>query len=88
MLSKLKPSIFFIEETKCKDAGKLKFENYIVFELVRQKREGGGLAIGCAKELQPVWVREGGDYVEAMSIEVFVKNMQIRCCIAYGCQEN
>ena len=88
MLAKLNPSIFFIEESKYKTAGKLKFENYIVFELVRQNKEGGGLAIGCCKELQPVWVREGNDYVEALSVEIIVQNMSIRCCVAYGCQEN
>ena len=88
VLAKLKPSVFFIEETKYKNDGKVKFKNYIIFELIRQNREGGGLAIGCAKELQPVWVREGNDFVEALSVEIFVKSMTIRCCIAYGCQEN
>ena len=38
--------------------------------------------------MQPVWVREGNDFVEALSVEIFVKSMTIRCCIAYGCQEN
>ena len=55
-----------------RNAGKLKLENYIVFELIRQDREGGGLAIGCAKDLQPVWVREGNDYVEALSILFYI----------------
>ena len=81
VLAKLNPSIFFIEESKYRNAGKLKFDNYIVFELIRQNREGGGLAIGCAKELQPVWVREGDDYVEALSVEIFVRKMTIRCCV-------
>ena len=30
-LNKLKPGVFFIEETKMKDEGKLKFENYDIF---------------------------------------------------------
>ena len=88
VLAKLNPSIFFIEESKYRNAGNLKLENYIVFELIRQDREGGGLAIGCAKDLQPVWVREGNDYVEALSVEIFVQKMSIRCCVAYGCQES
>ena len=88
VLSELKPSIFFVEETKYKEAGKIKFENYIVFELVRKNKDGGGLAIGCETELQPVWLREGDDTVEALSVEIFVKKMKIRCCIAYGPQEN
>ena len=88
VLSELNPSVFLIEETKFKDIGKLKLQNYITFELVRQSRDGGGgLALGCAKELQPAWVREGDDQVEALSVDIFVKSMKIRCCVAYGCQE-
>ena len=33
-------------------------------------------------------MREGDDKVEALSVDIFVKNFQIRCCVAYGCQEN
>ena len=44
--------------------------------------------MGCLKELNPVWVREGSDLVEALSVEIFIKNMKIRCCVAYGPQEN
>ena len=57
-LNKLNPGVFFIEETKMKDEGKMKFENYDVFELTRESKDGGGgLAIGCIKELQATWVR-------------------------------
>ena len=35
-----------------------------------------------------MWVREGADNVEALSVEIFVKKMTIRCVVAYGCQEN
>ena len=87
VLSELKPSVFFIQETKFKTEGKLKLDNYSVFELIRKNREGGGLAIGCANSLKPAWVREGDDDVEALSVDIFVEGMQIRCCVAYGCQE-
>ena len=89
ILSQLKPSVFFIEETKMKETGKLKFENFDVFELVRESQNGGGgLALGCVKDLQAAWVREGDDVVEALSVDIFVKKKKIRCCIAYGCQES
>ena len=78
--------MFFIEETELKDAGKVKFDNYLVFE--KNKEKDGGIAIGCIEELNPVWVKEGEEDVEALSIEVFVKKMKIRCCVAYGFQEN
>ena len=32
-------------------------------------------------------MRDGDDQVEALSVEIFLKNMKIRCCNAYGCQE-
>ena len=88
VLFELKPSVFFIEETKYTDSGKFKFENYEIFELVRTNREGGGLAIGCSKDLHPAWVREGNDMVEALSVDIFLNNLKIRCCAAYGCQES
>ena len=89
VLNGLNPSVFFIEETKIKVPGRLKFENYDVFELVRESQDGGGgLAIGCLKDLQAVWVRAGDDEVEALSVDIFVKNKKIRCCVAYGCQES
>ena len=59
-----------------------------IFEHLRVNSRWGGLAIGCLEELKPVWVRDGGDSVEAMSIEVSIKDIKIRCCAAYGCQEN
>ena len=89
VIKELMPSVFFLEETKYKDTGRLKLANYDIFELVRESRDGGGgLALGCLKELQPAWVREGDDQVEALSVEICLKDLKIRCCVAYGCQEN
>ena len=88
VLTELKPSVFFVEESKLKEEGKIKLENYVVFELVRETKEGGGLMLGCVKELKPALVRKGNDDVEAMSVDIFVKSMKIRCVVAYGCQEN
>ena len=80
--------MFFIQETKLKEEGKIKMENYIIFEKLRSTRQnGGGLAIGCKPEFNPIWVREGGTDVETLSINFFMKNMKIRCCTGYGCQE-
>ena len=72
-----------------KIAGKLELENYLIFELVRKNQDGGGgLALGCEKSLKPAWVREGEEDVEALSVDIFVQGMKIRCCAAYGCQES
>ena len=89
VLSDLRPSVFFVEETKFKDEGRLKVNSYVIFEHVRETRDGGGgIALGCIKELNPVLISKGSDGVEAMSVEIFVKSMKIRCCVAYGSQEN
>ena len=90
VIHELKPSVFFAQETKFKEEGQIKLgDEYIVYEKVRKnERGGGGLAIGCLKELSPCWVSEGADNVEAISINIFLKNMKIRCCTAYGPQEN
>ena len=33
-------------------------------------------------------MRDGGDIAEALSVEIFVRKMKIRCCVGYGVQEN
>ena len=88
ILLELKPSVFFVQETKLRNEGRLKLENYQMFELIRKNRDGGGLAIGCDKRLKPTWVREGNDNIEALSVDIFVAKKKIRCCVAYGCQES
>ena len=88
VLNELQPSAFFVEETKLKEAGKIKLDNYIIFEKVRKDgNNGGGIAFGCLPELKPVWLREGEDPVEALSVQIFVGKLKIRCCVAYGFQE-
>ena len=87
VISELKPSAFFLQETKFNEVGKLKHKNHIIFEKVRKDRDGGGLAFGCIPDLTPAFVREGEDSVEALSVQIFVKKLKIRCCLAYGCQE-
>ena len=93
LISDLQPSLFFVEETKFQPPGKLKLDKYTIFEWNRKSsgghdQAGGGLALGCLSELQPVWVRDGGEEVEALSINIFLKKITIRCVVAYGCQES
>ena len=44
--------------------------------------------MGCIKELKPVLAHRGSDDVEAMSVDIFLKAVKIRCVVVYGCQEN
>ena len=89
VIKELNPSVFSVQETKMKEEGKIKIENYVIFEKIRKKKEnGGGIAIGCKESLNPVWVREGPEDVETLSIELFLKKFKIRFSTGYGFQEN
>ena len=90
VIEELKPSVIFAQETKYKEEGQLKLgDEYIVYEQVRKgEKGGGGLALCCLKELNPCLVSEGKDCVEAISVDIYLNNMKIRCCTAYGPQEN
>ena len=69
MLKDLQPSIFFVEETKMRRQGRIKTKNsekYVIYELIKIARAGGGLAIGVVKELNPTWVSEGDDMTEIL----------------------
>ena len=85
VLEDLKPSLFFVQETKYSTKGRLNFDkNFKVYELLRKNRSGGGLALGCHKSLQPAWANEGDDMMEFLSIYIHLKNIKIGCCMAYG----
>ena len=89
VINNLKPALFFIEESKFKEEGKFKLENFSIFELTRESRDGGGgLAIGCIKELKPVLARKGNDSIEALTIDISLQKMKIKCVVGYGPQEN
>ena len=90
VLESLKPTVFFIEETKLRKQGSIKTEetkHYQIFELNRKDKQGGGLAIGALDGVNPVWIREGSDDVEILVIEISVKDLKIRCICGYGPQE-
>ena len=89
-INELQVSVFCLQENHLSREGKLKFENsdnYQIYEKVRQTKSGGGLAIGVLNDLNPVWVGEGENKVEAISVQVSVKEMNVRIVNAYGPQE-
>ena len=91
LLANLQPSVFFVQETKFKRNGKLKSENtskYHIYERIRKDKTGGGIAIGISKELDPVWIREGKDNIELLTVEINLSGFQVRCVCGYGPQEN
>ena len=90
MLADVSPSVFFLEETKSRRVGKIKTahcDKFQIFELVRKNGGGGGLALGANQNLNPTWLGEGNDDVEWLAVQITVRDMNIKCVVAYGPQE-
>ena len=82
------PSILSLQETKFQVAGKHNLDGYVTYEHLRtEKTSGGGLLLAISKSLHPALVRDGGDQVEALTVDINVKKMKISCTTAYGPQE-
>ena len=82
------PAILTLQETKFQVAGRHTLDGYFVYEHLRsEKTAGGGIFMAVVKELNPSLVRDGGDDVEALTVDINVKKMQISCSTAYGPQE-
>ena len=91
LIRELNPSVIFLQETKIRKQGNINVDglkNYQVYQLVRKESQGGGMAIAAHKDFNPVWMGEGNDETEVLSIQISVKEMKIRCVNAYGPQEN
>ena len=83
-----KAAVITMQETKCQQSGQINFEGFYTYEHLRSKKEGGGVAVSALKVLKPVFISEGGESVEAITIEIHVKNMAISVTSAYGPQES
>ena len=82
------PSILSLQETKFQIAGKHKLNGYISYEHLRTENiAGGGLLMAIKTELNPALVRDGGETVEAITVDICLKKMKIACTTAYGPQE-
>ena len=82
------PAIVSLQETKFQVSGKHKLDGYIIYEHLRtHKTAGGGILLAVVKDLNPALVSDGGDDVEALTVDISVKKMQISCSTAYGPQE-
>ena len=90
-INKFKPGVVFIQETKFKSKGSLKFLNdYQIFEQVRidSTGPGGGLLTAVEKCLNPVLIYEGNDELELLVVEANIENFKIRLINGYGPQED
>ena len=56
-----------MQETKSAQANQLKMDDFFfIYERIRSNKEGGGVAIGAKKDLNPVLIAEGEENVEAI----------------------
>ena len=91
ILSRLKPQIWMVQETKLKQNERLKCDEankFQIFYLYRKDSGGGGLAIGIDNDIEATLVEEGDDDVEALVVQVNLENISVTVIVAYGPQEN
>ena len=80
-------SVFTVQETHYATKGKLKIENFEIFEAIRTKAKGG-TAIGVRKGLNPFLIQEYSDDFELLIVEIKAGNKDVRLVSGYGPQEN
>ena len=79
-------SVFFVQETKCEQINKLKMEGFTIFDKVRMNKKGGGVAVAAKTDLNPVLVSEAEGDIDAITVDICTKNINISCTSAYGPQ--
>ena len=60
-----KSAVITMQETKCSQVRQMNLDGYYTYQHLRSKKEGGGVALSALKELQPAFISDGGDGVEA-----------------------
>ena len=73
LISQLNASVIFLQETKHRKQGKIgaaNLKNYQVYQLIRKNSQGGGMAIAAHKDLNPIWLGEGNDETEVLSVQI------------------
>ena len=85
-LEKFKIGIFTLQETKLSHKGLIKIPSYVIFEVLRNGKEGGSLMTGVHENLDPVFIFEDIN-LEILVVQIKVANIAIRIINAYGPQE-
>ena len=65
-ISLFKPGVFFIQESKARQKNKIKLNDYVIFEQIRNLSGGGGLLTAVHKSMKPVSV--GNDDCEEILV--------------------
>ena len=86
-IRKSNAAIFTIQESHFRKKGKLKINNYEIFEAIRKKQKGV-LMIGVHKSFNPMLINEYSEDFELLSVEFKVRNKEVRVISGYGPQES
>ena len=68
--------------------GQIKLDGFYTYEHIRSNKGGGGVALSARKELKPAFLNDGGEDVEAVTVDIHLKAMTISVTSAYGPQES
>ena len=90
-LQESNPAVFIMQETKVAITGQIESKSTNKYQLFEQIRDvnpglGGGLCIGIIKDLPSTLLREGGEEVECLTVEVQVGQQELVVVGGYGPQ--
>ena len=77
---------FTLQESKVCRKGMIKIPGYVIFEVIRNGKEGGSLLTGIHENLEPVLVYEESD-LEILVVQIRIGNIPLRIINSYGPQE-
>ena len=80
-----------LQETKLRNGEQIKcgaVDDFQVFQLNRQKSQGGGLALGVLKSIESALIRDGDDDIEVLSVYALLGDIPTRVIVGYGPQES
>ena len=79
-------TIFNLQETHLSKKGKIKIDNFQIYEAIRRKEHGSMLGIHVSHK--PVLISEYSDEFELIVVQVELGAKQARIIAGYGPQEN
>ena len=86
-LKQCNAGIFTIQESHYATKGKVRIENFEIFEAIRKKAKGSTI-IGVHKALKPCLIEEYDNEFELLVVEITISNRSIRIITGYGPQES
>ena len=85
-IENLNVAIFTIQESHFVKKGKLQLNNFVTFEAIRKKHNGGTI-VGIHKSLDPMLIKDYDIEFELIVVEIKIHNKCIRIMSGYGPQE-